>query len=88
MLRRVCAVLALVVFAACGGDGRQSPILVLSVDESLAKGKELLEAKKFFQAREYLTHAFEIEPNSVSGWGICSADSICRSCRPWTAKSW
>lgn len=60
-------VVACVVLAGCGGEGRENPILRLSVEESLTKGKELLEKKKYFQAREYLTHAFEIEPNSAAG---------------------
>ncbi len=56
------------VAAACGSGGvKEDPILRLSAEESLATGKELMESKKYAKAREYLTHAFEVEPNSASG---------------------
>lgn len=52
-----------------GGLGRldDDPILRLSGEESLKEGKELIEQKKYARARDYLTHAFEVEPNSASG---------------------
>lgn len=52
-----------------GGVGKleDDPILRLSAEESLATGKQLMEQKKYARAREYLTHAFEVEPNSASG---------------------
>ncbi len=53
--------------AACSGRGREDPILRLSAEESLAKGRELMDAGKYLQAHDYLTHAFEAEPNSVAG---------------------
>ncbi len=53
--------------AACGGDGYEDPILRLSAEESLAKGEELMEQKKYVRARDYLIHAFEVEPNSATG---------------------
>lgn len=59
------AVLALLV--GCGGGGKDDPILRLSAKESLQQGILLLEAGKYSKAREYLTHAFEVEPNSISG---------------------
>jgi outer membrane protein assembly factor BamD len=46
---------------------REDPILRLSAAESLAIGKEHMESRRYFQARKYLAHAFEVEPNSVSG---------------------
>ena len=58
--------LAIVISAGCGGP-KDDPILRLSAEESLIEGKALLEAKKFYSARQYLTHAFEVEPNSESG---------------------
>lgn len=61
----ILAPLALVV-GACGG-GFEDPILRLSAEESLAEGKALMEKGKFLRARDYLTHAFEIEPNSATG---------------------
>lgn len=70
-LPRAFAALALVVFAVagagCRGGVKEDPILQLSAAESLAEGKRLMEAEKYAQARRYLSHAFEIEPNSVSG---------------------
>lgn len=50
----------------CGGP-KEDPILALSAEESLELGRELMEKKKYSQAREYLSHAFEVAPNSASG---------------------
>ena len=52
---------------ACSGKGKQDPVLLLSSAESLAEGKVLLEKEKYRRARDYFTHAFEAEPNSVTG---------------------
>lgn len=52
---------------ACSGGGKTDPIVMLSSPEALERGKQLLEEGKFRQAREYLVHAFEVEPNSVGG---------------------
>ncbi|HEV8238930.1 MAG TPA: outer membrane protein assembly factor BamD [Thermoanaerobaculia bacterium] len=46
---------------------RQDPLLQLSAAESLAEGQRLMGVEKYSQARKYLTHAFEVEPNSISG---------------------
>lgn len=51
----------------CGGGAKEDPILRLSAAESLDAGKELMEAGKYLKASEYLTHAFEVEPNSPAG---------------------
>ena len=60
--------LALVVVAAGCGDGIDNdPILRLSASESLEQGKALMEQEKYARAREYLIHAFEVEPNSAGG---------------------
>ncbi|HVS12509.1 MAG TPA: outer membrane protein assembly factor BamD [Thermoanaerobaculia bacterium] len=60
--------LALAVLAlACGSGRRDDPILRLSATESLEQGKVLLEAEKYREARKYLIHAFEVEPNSSAG---------------------
>lgn len=56
-----------ILVGACGGDGYQDPILRLSAEESLAQGKRLLEQGKYARSREYLLHAFEVEPNSATG---------------------
>lgn len=53
--------------AGCGGGVKEDPILRLSAAESLTQGKELLAREKYRRARPYLSHAFEVEPNSVAG---------------------
>lgn len=60
----VVAVLSVV---GCGGEGKEDPILRLSAEEALAKGQELMENKKYGQAAEYFSHAFEVAPNSATG---------------------
>ena len=52
---------------ACRSSIENDPILKLSAQESLVEGKRLLEGKKYSRARPYLTHAFEVEPNSAAG---------------------
>lgn len=52
---------------ACTGRIREDPILQLSAVEALAAGKELMAQEKYLRARPYLTHAFEVEPNTVTG---------------------
>ena len=61
----VCLLLALLLVPACGK--RDDPILRLSAAEALEMGKQFLEQKKYYRARQHLTHAFEVEPNSRSG---------------------
>ena len=51
--------------AACGR--REDPVLLLSAGEALEQGKALLEKGKYYKATKFLTHAFEVEPNSRSG---------------------
>ena len=63
--RALLLLLLLLVAAACGK--RDDPILRLSAAEALEMGKQFLEQKKYFKARQHLTHAFEVEPNSRSG---------------------
>ena len=57
--------------AGCKSSGgskvENDPILQLSADESLERGRELMEAGKYRQATDYLSHAFEVAPNSASG---------------------
>jgi outer membrane protein assembly factor BamD len=70
MKRALFALLGAVVLASavgCRSSIKDDPILKLSAAESLAEGKRLIGAKKYARARPYLTHAFEIEPNSPSG---------------------
>jgi outer membrane protein assembly factor BamD len=59
--------LLIVVGVACSSGGGEDPLMVLSSAEALATGKELLEQGKYRLAREYLVHAFEVDPNSVGG---------------------
>lgn len=56
-----------VAIAGCRSGQREDPILRLSAAEALAQGKELLAQKKYARARDYLSHAFEVEPNSPTG---------------------
>jgi len=53
--------------AACGSGIKDDPIMRMSAQEALTEGKKLLEQEKYSKARKYLTHAFEVEPNSRSG---------------------
>jgi outer membrane protein assembly factor BamD len=55
------------VLAGCRTGGAKDPLLQLSAAESLTQGKALFEKKKYAQARRYLQHAFEAEPNSAAG---------------------
>jgi outer membrane protein assembly factor BamD len=68
-MKRIVLLLAalLLALAGCRSSVAQDPILKLSAEESLAKGKELLARQKYGKARPYFTHAFEIEPNSPVG---------------------
>ena len=59
--------LVLAVGAGCSSGFKEDPILVLSSAEALEEGKKLMEKNNYRLAREYLTHAFEIEPNSIGG---------------------
>lgn len=69
-MKRSLGAFAVVAFLSlsvgCAGTALD-PILQLSAEESLARGKELLEQKKWLRSREYLIHAFEVEPNSAIG---------------------
>ena len=67
MILRIVTALLVAVSLACSSGGKEDPILVLSSEEALERGKVLLEEEKFRQARDYLTHAFEVDPNSVGG---------------------
>ncbi len=61
---------AMVVIAWVGGckSGiEDDPILRLSSAEALETGVELMAQEKYSKARDYLTHAFEVEPNSEGG---------------------
>jgi outer membrane protein assembly factor BamD len=49
------------------GKEKADPLMRLSAAESLEMGRTLMEKKKYASARKYLTHAFEVEPNSASG---------------------
>jgi len=53
--------------AGCRSGSPEDPILRLSSVEALQQGKELMEKEKYTRARKYLSHAFEVEPNSRAG---------------------
>lgn len=50
----------------CGG-AVDDPILRLSSEEAFTIGKQLMEQKKYDQAREHFAHAFQTAPNSEFG---------------------
>ncbi len=71
-MKRTSSVFLILLVAAslvsgCSGRRRESPILRLSAAEALEMGKAFLEEGKYYKARQHLTHAFEVEPNSRSG---------------------
>jgi outer membrane protein assembly factor BamD len=53
--------------AGCKSGLGEDPILRLSAAEALTEGKTLMADEKYARARRYLSHAFEVEPNSLSG---------------------
>jgi len=57
----------ILVLSACKGGNKTDPILALSSEEALNQGKDLLGAKKYYKARRYLTHSFEVAPNTAMG---------------------
>ncbi|MDH3253889.1 MAG: outer membrane protein assembly factor BamD [Acidobacteriota bacterium] len=63
----VAALLLVVLTTGCGKGVKDDPILRLSAAESLAEGRALMEQEKYARARDYLIHAFEVEPNSAGG---------------------
>ncbi len=52
---------------ACKSGIEDDPILRLSSAEALETGLELMAQEKYSKARDYLTHAFEVDPNSEGG---------------------
>lgn len=66
-----CALAALAVAAlaaaGCRSNPAEDPILRLSAAEALTEGKELMAQAKYTRAQRYLSHAYEVEPNSVAG---------------------
>jgi outer membrane protein assembly factor BamD len=62
------AVAALALAAGgCHHGIHEDPILRLSAAEALTQGKDLMAKKKYAKARRFLSHSFEVEPNSLSG---------------------
>jgi len=53
--------------AGCKSGIENDPILRLSSQEALDQGKEQMAQEKYYRARRYFSHAFEVEPNSRSG---------------------
>ena len=71
MLRKAIWVAAAIVGVAalsgCKSGVEDDPILRLSSAEALEQGVELMAQEKYSKARNYLTHAFEVAPNSEGG---------------------
>ena len=71
LIRRLLALVLAVSIASlatsCKSNLENDPILRLSAAESLVEGKRLFGLEKYDRARPYLSHAFEVEPNSSSG---------------------
>lgn len=68
LLAAVALVAVAMSLVSCrSGRIREDPILRLSSAESLVEGKRLLELEKYEKAIPYLSHAFEVEPNSAGG---------------------
>lgn len=72
--------LLLLIFAVtgCFGGLAEDPILQLSSEQALEEGRKLMAEGKFNRARPYFIHAFEVEPNSVTGREglLLAADSL------------
>jgi outer membrane protein assembly factor BamD len=51
----------------CRHGVREDPILRLAAAEALEQGKALMAEEKYARARRFLSHAFEVEPNSRAG---------------------
>lgn len=68
-MKRATLVTLILLFFLLGGcsGNREDPLLRLSASEALDLGKEFMAQEKYFRAQQYLTHAFEVEPNSRSG---------------------
>jgi outer membrane protein assembly factor BamD len=55
------------VTAGCRSGVHDDPILRLAAAEALEQGKALMGDEKYARARRFLSHAFEVEPNSLAG---------------------
>jgi outer membrane protein assembly factor BamD len=62
-----CLALLLGLTGCRTGGVQDDPVLRLSADEAFTQGKAYLETEKYAKARNHLTHAFELEPNSRQG---------------------
>lgn len=63
----VLALVAAVALIGCKSGVDNDPILRLSAAEAFETGAELMAGEKYAKARDYLIHAFEVEPNSERG---------------------
>lgn len=70
----------IIVVTACRGGQKNDPILNLGAEESLKTGRQLMAEEKYAKARDYLLHAFEVQPNSAGGREalLLAADSLYR----------
>ena len=78
MKRLVVAMMLATVGFGCSGFRGNNRVLALSSEEALTEGKALMAQEHYSEARSYLIHAFEIEPNSVNGREglLLAADSM------------
>jgi outer membrane protein assembly factor BamD len=67
LLALLLAAAALLPLAGCKSGLGEDPIMRLAAAEALAEGKALMADEKYARARRYLSHAFEVEPNSLAG---------------------
>jgi len=72
------ALVAVSLLAGCRSGRRDDPILLLSAEEALEQGKDMMAREKWWKARRLLTHAFEVAPNSRTGREalLLSADTL------------
>ena len=63
----VPALAAILILGGCKSGVDNDPILRLSAAEAYETGAELMADEKYAKARDYLIHAFEVEPNSERG---------------------
>ncbi len=61
------ALTAVSLLVGCKSGVDNDPILRLSAAEAFDAGAELMAQEKYAKARDYLIHAFEVEPNSERG---------------------
>lgn len=67
MVAAALCLLLVLTFGCSRNKPRIDPILQLSTQDALTRGKDLMAQEKFTRAQRYLDHAFESSPNSREG---------------------